>query len=104
MKLIEKFSVGEWVVIALTILFALVAVFSNSFDMSEGLITKIIGLLIGTFVTLFAIYWVITKVFPDSKKWGAVYWIIVLIGIPVIIQILLVVISNFFFGLGLRFW
>lgn len=104
MKIIENLTVGEWVVITLTLLFSSIAILSNSFDMSEGVIPKILGLVIGTFITLFVIYWIIAKFYPQSKTWGAVYWIITLIGIPVIIKILLVVISNFFFGFGLHFW
>jgi len=104
MKIFENLAVGVWVVVALTVLFTISAILTNSFDMSEGVIAKILGLVIGTFITLFAIYWIIAKFYPQSTSWSVVHWIIALIGIPVIIRILLVVVLNFFFGLGLRFW
>lgn len=104
MKIIERLAVGEWIVVALTLLFTSLAILTRSFDMSGDLVVKIPGLVMGTFITLFTIYWIISKFYIPSKTWSAVYWTLALIGIPVIIRVLLVVVLNIFFGTGLRFW
>jgi hypothetical protein len=71
----EKTTVGEWVVLGLSIIFALISG-------SNFAVVFILSLIV-----LYIIYRIIIKVHPKSKDWGIILWVIALGGIPIIILI-----------------
>lgn len=79
-------TAGEWVVLGLSLIFAFFATFSQPID--EG-ISNIFYTLLGSFlvslIILYIVYWLITKLFPRSQYWSIVFWILVLVGIPIIL-------------------
>ena len=97
----EKTTTGEWVVIILSLIYAFFATLSRPINESGSFLA---GTFIGSFIVLliilYAIYWIITKIFPNSENWGLILWIIALIGIPILIVIVLAIIIAFIFGMA----
>lgn len=50
-------------------------------------------------IILFAIYWIITKLYPKSQNWGAILWIVALVSIPIIIIFVLAIVEAFIAGM-----
>jgi len=90
----EKITVGEWVVLGLSVIIALIFSFSRTLDSSS------FGIFILSLIVLFIIYWVVTKVYPKSQNWGVIIWVFTIMGIPIIIIFVLAVIAGFIFGLA----
>jgi uncharacterized membrane protein YeaQ/YmgE (transglycosylase-associated protein family) len=94
-------TIGEWIVLILSLIFALFATFSQPIN---GGIASIFGAFIGSFaillIILYIVYWLITKLFPKSKYWSIVLWIIAIVGIPVVLIIVAVFIFGVIFGLA----
>jgi hypothetical protein len=82
----ERTTNGEWVVFVLSIIFALITIISTSTEQSGA---YFIGAFIGTFIlsliVLYIIYWIITKVYPKSRYWDFIPWILAILGIPFIL-------------------
>jgi hypothetical protein len=93
-KMFEKTTIGEWMVIGLSVIIALIVSLSRTFDSSS------FGVFILSLIVLYIIYWVITKIHPNSQNWGIIIWGIALVGIPLIIIFVLAVAAAFIFGLA----
>lgn len=101
----EKTTIGEWVAIVLSIVWAVIATFSESTNESGSYIA---GTFIGSFVIsliiLYIIYWIITKIFPNSNDWGIIAWFFAIVGIGIVIIIIITiffaVIAAFIFGMA----
>ena len=63
----EKTTAGEWAVLGLSIIFGIMG--GSNFG-----VVFILSLLY-----LYIIYWVVTKVYPNSEDWGIILWVIVII-------------------------
>lgn len=97
----EKTTIGEWVVIALSIIYAVIATFSKPINEGGSYIAgTFFGSFVGSLIILYIIYWIITKVFSNSNDWGIVVWIIAIVGIGIVITIILAVIAAFIFGMA----
>jgi hypothetical protein len=97
----EKTSIGEWVVLGLSLIFALVTTFSRPIYESGSYIAGFfIGMFILSIIVLYIIYWIIKKAYPKSQYWGIIFWILAIIGIPLIIIFVLAVIAAFVFGMA----
>ncbi len=90
-------TIGEWVVLALSLIYAFIATFSGS---TNGSIANTLGVFIGSLIlsliVLYIIYWIIGKLSPGSKNWGFIVWILAMIGIPVV----LIIVAAFIFGMA----
>ena len=49
---------------------------------------------------MYIIYWVISKLFPNSKDWGIILWILAIVGIPIVIIFILAIVAAFIFGMA----
>ena len=97
----EKTSIGEWVVLALSLIIALISTFSKPIYESGSYVAgSFIGLFIVSLIILYVVYWIITKVYPKSENWGIILWILAIVGITIIIVIVLAVVVAFFFGMA----
>ncbi len=94
-------TIGEWVVLALSLIYAFIATFSGS---TNGSIANTLGVFIGSFIlsliVLYIIYWIIGKLSPGSKNWSFIVWILAMIGIPLLIFIIVAVGAAFIFGMA----
>jgi hypothetical protein len=87
----EKTTSGEWAVLGLSVITAIIATLSRPLDSGAFGITFILSLII-----LYIIYWVITNVlYPKSQNWGVILWGIAIVGILIILAI----IAAFMYGL-----
>lgn len=94
-------TIGEWVVLAFSLIYAFLITLSEGIGRS---LPDIAGFFIGSFflslIGLYMIYWIIGKLLPGSKYWGFVVWIFAIIGIPIIIVIILAIGAAFVFGMA----
>ncbi|MGA2914302.1 MAG: hypothetical protein ABSE07_12430 [Methanoregula sp.] len=96
-----KTSIGEWVVLVLSLIIALVTTFSRPlYETGFYIAGYFIGAFILSVIVLYIIYWIIKKVYPKSEYWGIILWILAIIGIPVIIVIVFAIIAAFVFGMS----
>jgi MFS family permease len=90
-------TIGEWLVLTISLIYAFIATFSGS---TNGSIANILGVFMGSFIlsliVLFVIYWIITKLYPKSKYWGIISWILAILGITVV----LIIVAAFILGMA----
>jgi len=90
-------TVGEWIVLVLSLVYALIVTFSE--PTKEG-ISSVLDVFLGSFIisliVLFVIYWIIAKLFLKSKNWGIISWILAIVAIPVV----LIIVAAFIFGMA----
>ncbi|MFA5103246.1 MAG: hypothetical protein WC525_08835 [Candidatus Thermoplasmatota archaeon] len=100
MGIIQNITIGEGVAIVLSLIYAVLATVSETYDTSGLIVRKFIIVFVFICLYLCVIYWIITKIHPKSNNWGIALWVIALIVIPILIAIIMAVISTFLFGLG----
>jgi len=76
---------GEWAVLGLSVLFTI------TIGLSKPLETVIVSLFF-----LYMIYRIVVKFYPKSQNWGAVSWVVALVGIPTIFIFILAGAANIF--------
>jgi len=90
-------TVGEWIVLVLSLIYALLATLSE--PITEG-ISDVLEFFLGTFIisliVLFVVYWIITKLYPKSNYWGIISWILSLLSITVV----LIIVAVFILGMA----
>lgn len=105
----KKTSVGEWVVISLSIIYVVIStvisIFSKPINESVyfiagAFILPFFASLIGALILFYIIYLIITKLFPNSKDWGVILWILAIVGIAFVARIILGLVAVFIFGRG----
>ncbi|PKL58000.1 MAG: hypothetical protein CVV34_04610, partial [Methanomicrobiales archaeon HGW-Methanomicrobiales-5] len=97
----EKTTVGEWVVISLSLIYAVLSTFSKPINESGSYAAgAFIGSFIASLIILYIIYWIITRIFPNSKDWGIILWILAIVGISIGIIIILAIVVAFIFGMA----
>jgi magnesium-transporting ATPase (P-type) len=91
----KKNSTGEWVVIGLSVIIALIGSLSKSLNIIFfGVVGSFLVVFALSFIILHIIYWVITKVHPKSQNWGFISWVITLVGTPIIIIFILAFVAG----------
>jgi hypothetical protein len=92
----EKTTIGEWVVLGLSVITALIVSLSRPLEFGSSFVVSFILSLI----VLYILYGVITKVHPKSQNWGIILWVIAIVGIPIIIIFVLALVEGFIFGMA----
>ncbi|WP_292370724.1 hypothetical protein [Methanoregula sp. UBA64] len=97
----ERATVGEWVILVLSAIFALIVAFSKQSDGGGIHFSTIFSVSFIIFlIILYILYWIVTKLYPKSANWGVIGWTLAIIGLSFLLCIMLAVIAAFVFGMA----
>src|SRR5208283_4856458 len=94
-------TIAAWIIFGLSAIATLII--GISINHANGTFLDVGSFLVVYFIIaifLFIIYWVIPKVYPQSRNWGVIKWVIALMVIPIIIILVLAFGAGFIFGVA----
>jgi hypothetical protein len=102
LMLFKRTTTGEWVVVAISILIALLAGFAR--PPAGGILVSLVVSVISFFIILiplYVLYALISWLYPKSTtEWGIILWIVVIVGFAVVIFILVALFFGVLLGIA----
>ena len=98
----KRTTPGEWVVVAISVLIALLAGFAK--PPAGGILVSLMVSVICFFIILiplYVLYALIAWLYPKSTtEWGVILWLVVIVGFSVVILILVALFAGFLLGIA----